>query len=347
MENTLIKAAVERDSRFDGVFVVGISGKKSICRPSCTEQLRSPEEIRLFYSVEDSRIAGYSACRKCKPAITKSSRAELETVEEICNYIRRNPSGNLSLGALESHFGASRFSIQKSFMKIMGISPRKYVEECRIQMLKRKLKEGEKLPRVVYEVGYGSHSWAYESPSTKLGMTPAVYGKGGAGEIIKYLTSPSKLGYLLVAETDKGICSVSLSDSEDQLIGQLEREFPRARILRSEEARDRIESILDYFDGQLLSLPVDVKGTEFQKRVWAAICEIPYGETRSYGEIAEQVGIPKAYRAVANACAANPVPLIVPCHRVIRNDGDLGGYGLGVGRKRTLLEMERRNARKQ
>lgn len=160
---------------------------------------------------------------------------------------------------------------------------------------------------------------------------------------INYLIERSKLGYLLVAETSYGICSVSIADSEEQLISSLKREFPQGKVLRSEKVRKRLKSVLDYFEGQLLNLPVDVNGTDFQKRVWSAIASIPYGETRSYNQIAEMIGKPKAYRAVANACGANPVPLIIPCHRVIRKDGSIGGYGLGPERKRYLLEMERRN----
>lgn len=269
-----------------------------------------------------------------------------EVVERICNYIRQHPSEDLSLSSLESHFNLSRYVIQKAFKEIMGIAPRKYVEECRILLLKRNLREGEPIPQAIYNAGYNSQSWLYEDPFSKLGMTLPSYRKGGSGATIHYLTAPCKLGFVLVAETVHGICSISMADTEEQLVESLRKEYPNADIVESEHARDRLVSVLSYFEGQLLSLPLDVGGTEFQRRVWAAISAIPYGETKSYNDIATDIGMPKAYRAVANACGANPVPLVVPCHRVIRKDGGLGGYGLGIERKKFLLDMEKRNSRK-
>lgn len=273
-----------------------------------------------------------------------SSTTKSDLVESICNFIRSNPSGDVSLHALESRFGTSRFSIQKTFKEVMGISPRKYAEECRILLLKRNLKEDEPIPRAVYRTGYNSHSWLYGTQSSKLGMTPSSYRKGGQGATIYYLTAKCKLGYLLVAETRYGICSLNLGHDEDTLVSFLLKEFPKANVVRSEKVRGRLDSVLGYFEGQLLSLPVDVVGTEFQKRVWSALLMIPYGETRSYQQVAEMIGSPNAVRAVANACASNPVPLIIPCHRVVRKDGGLGGYGLGVGRKKYILEMEKSNS---
>ncbi|MCL5874161.1 MAG: methylated-DNA--[protein]-cysteine S-methyltransferase [Candidatus Thermoplasmatota archaeon] len=272
----------------------------------------------------------------------QTSRSDL--VEKVCNYIRSNPSEDLSLPALEKWFGVSRFKIQRTFKEIMGISPRKYAEECRILLLKKNLKDNQPIPKAIYQSGYNSHSWLYDQPSSKLGMTPSSYRKGGEGASINYLTSKCKLGYLLVAETESGICSLSLADKEDSLVSSLFKEYPRAKIVRSESVRKRLDSVLDYFDGQLLSLPVDVTGTDFQKRVWTALLKIPYGETRSYQDVAKMIGKPKAVRAVANACASNPVSLIIPCHRVVRKDGGIGGYGLGIDRKEYLLAMEKSNS---
>lgn len=277
---------------------------------------------------------------------SESPGGKAALVESICNYIRENPASDMSLSALERRFKISRYSIQRDFKEIMGISPRKYVEECRIHLLKRNLREGEPMPRAIYRTGYNSQSWAYRDAESKLGMSPSNYRKGGRGASIRYGTSECKLGILMVAETDRGICLLSIGDHEGELVDNLYREFPRAEITRSESVNGRIKAVLDYFDGQLLNLPVDVQGTEFQKRVWSAIGKIPYGETLSYDSIAEMIGAPRSYRAVANACAANPVPLIVPCHRVVRKNGELGGYGLGIGRKEFLLEMERKNREK-
>lgn len=263
-------------------------------------------------------------------------------VEEICDFIRGNISGDLSLSSLEKRFGVSRFTILRSFKDIMGITPRKYVEECRIHKLKINLKEGQVLPKAVYNTGYNSHSWLYEDAMAKLGMLPSSYRDGGRGETVRYRIKPCRLGLVMVAETDYGICALSIADSEEDLVRSLKSEYNKAQLVMSESVDPQMEKVLDYFDGQLLNLPVAVKGTEFQRRVWAAILTIPYGETRSYNEVAEMVGNPKAYRAVANACASNPVPLIVPCHRVLRKNGDMGGYALGLHRKKYLLDMERR-----
>lgn len=272
---------------------------------------------------------------------TKGNKAQL--VEQICNYIRSNASSDLSLDRLETRFGLSKYSLHRTFREIMGITPRKYLEECRINLLKRNLREGEPLPGAVYSTGYNSQSWLYRDGSSKLGMLPSSYRNGGKGATVRYLTEKCDLGFILVAETDFGICALSIADSENELVDYLKSEFPEADIVRSEEVRGRMDSVISYFDGQLLNLPVEVGGTEFQRRVWSAIRTIPYGETRTYNQIAEMVGKPKAYRAVANACGANPVPLIIPCHRVIRKDGTIGGYALGTHRKEFLLELERKN----
>ena len=267
-------------------------------------------------------------------------------VEKICDYIRQNPTGDLSLTSLEKKFGLSKFHIQKSFKEIMGITPRKYVEECRIQILKRNLREGVPIPSAIYKSGYNSQSWLYDDSSSKLGMQASSYRKGGAGAVIRYMISECRLGFLIVAETDHGVCALSLGDSEEQLIESLMGEFPKADIKRSDSVKERFDAVLGYFEGQMLNLPVDVQGTDFQKRVWSALRTIPYGEVRTYQEVAEMINMPKAHRAVANACASNPVPLIVPCHRVVRKDDGLGGYALGLWRKKILLQIEKENSGK-
>ncbi len=281
-----------------------------------------------------------------KEKIPFEKREKSRLVDLVSSYIKENTSGNLSLKFLEERFQVNKFTIQRAFMDVLGISPRKYAEECRIMRLKDNIRKGEPVTRAIYNSGYNSQNWLYRDSKSKLGMTPSEYRKGGAGIQIRYLISESKLGFILVAETDKGICSVSMADAPDQLIRHLSSEFHKATLLQSEEVRDRMNAILEYFDGKKLNLPVDVQGTEFQKRVWAAISRIPYGETRSYNKIAEEIGMPKAYRAVANACGANPVPLIVPCHRVIRKNGGLGGYGMGIERKKYLLAMEKSVSKK-
>ncbi len=271
-----------------------------------------------------------------------SARAKMTLVENICNHIRSSPSSDLSLAALERQFKVSRFAIQKAFKELMGISPRKYVEECRILLLKRNLRGGKPVPRAVYDTGYSSQSWLYGDARLKLGMSAASYRKGGEGAEIQFQTAQCDMGRLLVAETKHGVCSVNIADNEEQLVGALHGEYPRASIVRTDGVRKRIEAILEYFNGQKLVLPFDIDGTDFQRRVWSAILSIPYGQTRTYNEIARMVGRPSAVRAVANACGANPIPLVIPCHRVVRKDGKIGGYGLGPEKKKVLLELESR-----
>ncbi len=267
-------------------------------------------------------------------------------VERICDYIKQNPTEKLTLSSLEKKFGLNKFYLQKTFKGIMGITPRKYVEECRIQVLKRNLREGVPIPSAIYKSGYNSQSWLYEKTSSKLGMPASSYRRGGEGAEIRYMISECKLGFLIVAETDHGVCALSIGDSEEQLVDSLKREFPKADIKSSDSVKERFNAVLGYFDGQLLNLPLDVQGTDFQKRVWSALRTIPYGEVRTYQEVADMIDMPKAYRAVANACASNPVPLVVPCHRVVRKDDGIGGYALGIWRKEYLLKMEKKNSGK-
>lgn len=267
-------------------------------------------------------------------------RSPESLVENVCNYIRTHPSSDVSLSGLEREFGVDRYTLHRTFRSVMGVTPRKYVEECRIQLVKRKLRVGETGTVAVYSSGYNSPSWLYGSGGSKLGMSPATYRRGGEGARIFYETAACPLGMLLVAMTGYGICSVSMADTDEQLVSFLGREYPKAEISRSDVARQNLESVQAFFKGQLASLPLDIDGTAFQRRVWASIMAIPFGSTVTYSELACRIGRPGAHRAVANACASNPVPLVVPCHRVVRKDGGMGGYALGSERKELLLRME-------
>lgn len=335
------------DEDFDGKVVFGRVSDMVFCRPSCSVFLRGSGDMEIFRKVLDAVDAGYAPCPECRPMEDPGIMGKMRLVEDICDYIRGNPTGSNSLEDLENRFKVNRFTLQKIFKKIMGISPRKYVEECRIVALKKNLREGEPLPGAVYKSGYNSQSWLYGSGSSKLGMKPSEYRKGGTNASIKYLTGKCVLGAIIVAETPRGICALSIGDSEEVLVNSLHTEFPNAEITMSEDVRPRMESVQEYFEGREVSLPLDLRGTDFQIRVWSALRSIPYGETRTYNEVAEMIGKPRAFRAVANACASNHIPLIVPCHRVVRSDGEMGGYALGVERKRYLLELESRNSGKK
>lgn len=242
--------------------------------------------------------------------------------------------------------GVEPYRLRAAFKRILGVSPRRYAEAVRLEKLKARLKNGEEVTRALYEAGYGSSSRLYERAKQKLGMTPGAYRRGGEGEVIRYATTPSPLGWLLVAATEKGVCSVCLRDDLEEVRRALRVEFSKANLVEDAEGlKGYLEVILDYFEGRAvhLDLPVDLRVTAFQLQVLELLRRIPYGETRSYSQIAENLGNPKAVRAVAQACAANPVPILIPCHRVVQKDGGLGGYRLGLERKRALLQLEQQH----
>jgi len=272
------------------------------------------------------------------PSRTNSRRLDL--VREVCGYIRENPTSRVTLADLGRKFGVSPFHLQRTFAEVMGISPRRYLEECRVAVLKLRLARGEPVIGALRGAGYSSHSWLYKDSRVKLGMTPADYKAGGAGRLVMYAIGDSRLGRLLVATTSHGICSVNVGEDDAKLVEALKQEYPKARIVRSERAARFVRGLNRHLQGQAVKLPLDIRGTDFQLRVWTALRLIPVGSTCSYSQVAAMIGEPRAARAVANACASNPVPLIIPCHRVIRNDGGIGGYGLGVPRKRALLAKE-------
>ncbi len=272
---------------------------------------------------------------------SKGSAKNAELVRRVCDYIRANSTERITLQSLGARFGMSPFYLQRVFSDMMGMSPRRYLEECRLHDLRSHLSKGEPVLDALRRTGYSAQSWLYDGSRTRLGMTPATYKNGAPGTLISYATGDSSIGRLLVAATEHGVCSVRAGGSDDQLLRELKREFPRARIAKGRAARKFLDALNDHLNGQEVRLPVDIRGTGFQLRVWMALRDIPLGETRSYSEVARTIGEPQAVRAVANACASNPVPLIIPCHRVIRKDGSLGGYGLGIGRKKALLSTER------
>ncbi len=273
--------------------------------------------------------------------VSAARESSADLVRRVCDYLRQNSSSRITLQSLGEQFGISPFHLQRVFSGMMGMSPRRYLEECRLGDLRSRLAKGDPVISALRRTGYSSQSWLYEDSRTRLGMTPATYRNGAAGTSISYATGDSPLGRLLVASTEHGVCSVKAGRNDEELLRALRKEFPLALISRGKGARRSLGALKRHLNGQHVKLPVDVRGTDFQLRVWTALRDIPLGETRTYSEVASVVGRPKAVRAVANACASNPVPLIIPCHRVIRKDGSLGGYGLGIGRKKTLLSTER------
>ena len=269
---------------------------------------------------------------------------QLRQIQQACDIIRANPQERHTLGALASRVGLSRFHFQRAFTEVVGISPRAFAEACRLGQVRAALKSGERVTPAIYDAGYGSSSRLYERAGSALGMTPATYRKGAPGVDIDFTIAESPLGRLLLAATARGVCRVMIGDSDTALEHDLRQEYPRATVRRNDRILSaQVLTLLDHLRGDSphAALPIDVRATAFQWRVWRHLQAIPYGETRTYSQIAAAIGRPTATRAVARACATNPVALLIPCHRVVRTDGSLGGYRWGISRKEKLLSQER------
>jgi len=307
--------------------------------------------VVFFARPEAAERRGFRACRRCRPDEAGNRSPQGELVRQVCRaideHLRENSEGTPSLSALSAQTGFSPHHLQRTFKRWMGISPRQYADALRLGTLKRQLKKGDDVTTALYEAGYGSSSRLYERANGQLGMTPATYRRGGQGMQIGYTIVDSPLGRLLVAATQKGISALYLGDSDARIESALQKEYPNAEIRRDDNGMgDSVRRILKHLRGAepRLDLPVDVQATAFQRRVWEELRAIPYGTTRSYSQIARAIGRPKANRAVARACATNPVSVVIPCHRVVREDGHLGGYRWGLNRKQALLEHEHRLA---
>ncbi len=338
-----IRAVMERDTRLDGKFVYGLRTTLIYYRPSCPSRRPKPENIVLFDSPKEAEEAGYRACLRCDPSEYHPPNGAF--VEKITNYIARNIEGKLTLGRLAEEFNVSKYHLQRTFKSVLGMSPRQYVEARRLELFKSHIRNGENVESAMSGSGFKSRSRLYEKVPDKLGMTPTEYREGGSDVSIWYTVMGTAITKVLVARTAKGICALYMGESEPQLVDALMEEYPYASITRDDEGlRETIEPLASYFEGGNYNprLPLDIHRTAFQWRVLKAIQEIPPGETRTYSELAESIGNPKASRAVASACARNPVGILVPCHRVLRKDGGLGGYRWGLPLKERLLDHESR-----
>jgi AraC family transcriptional regulator of adaptative response/methylated-DNA-[protein]-cysteine methyltransferase len=268
--------------------------------------------------------------------------------QRVCRLIEDNQGEPITLTKLSEQVGLSQFHLQRTFKSVMGISPSQYGEERRINRFRNSVRNGGAITEAIYDAGYGSSSRLYEAAASQLGMTPATYGKGGRGAVINYAIVECHLGHLLVAATSKGVCSVKLGDTKAQLEADLANEFPAAEISPDEKPmRSWVQTVVDYLSYKTphIDLPLDIQATAFQRQVWEKLRGIPYGETHSYSQVAKAIGQEKAVRAVARACATNPVALVIPCHRVIREDKSLGGYRWGLERKKQLLKEEKEHAK--
>ncbi len=337
------QAVLDRDASLDGAFVFAVSSTGVFCRPSCPSKRPRRQNVRFFAQPLEAERSGYRACLRCRPkAIDGNPQSVL--VRAMCRYIERHIEDRLTLNQLAKEFRRSPFHLQRTFKSILGVSPKAYIDAVRLRQVKQNLQAGNSVTTALYAAGYGSSSRLYERTATQLGMTPEKYRRGAVAAVVRYTIARSPLGRMLIAATDKGICAIQFADSDDDLQQGLMREFPFAARRRDDAAmsqwRDQLTSLIQ---GQEVnsSIPLDIRATAFQRRVWETLQKIPRGETRSYSAVAKKIGMPTATRAVARACATNPVAVAIPCHRVIRNDGELGGYRWGITRKEKLLTMEK------
>lgn len=338
------QAVLGRERESDGSFVYAVCSTGIYCRPSCAARRPRKENARFFRLAQAAEQAGYRPCRRCRPRDLAAPDPRVELVRRTCRAIEQNAEETPRLTTLGAQMEVSPHHLQRTFKRYMGITPRQYADFCRLSRLKTELRDGSDVTEALYEAGYGSASRLYERAPALLGMKPTVYRRGGEGMNIQYTIADCPLGRLLVAGTERGICAVSLGAEDAPLEAALRNEYPAATITREDGGlREAIAALLRHLEGQQphLELPLDLQATAFQWRVWEALRAIPYGSTRTYGQIAALLGDPGAARAVGSACGSNPVSLIIPCHRAVRGDGGMGGYRWGVDRKERLLELER------
>jgi AraC family transcriptional regulator of adaptative response/methylated-DNA-[protein]-cysteine methyltransferase len=337
------EAVLSRDRRGDGRFVYAVSSTRVYCRPSCASRRPTRNHVTFFDSPQLAESAGYRACRRCRPQSSTGSATE-ELVEQARRYLDAHAGEPITLRRLAVHFGVSPFHLQRSFTRVVGLSPKAYQNVKRMGRFTALLKRGETVTNATYEAGFGSSSRLYARVHENLGMTPSVFRSGGMGFTLRYSTVPTVVGRMLVAVTDRGVAVVSLGETEKALVATLRRDFPNAVLHRDRTGLEKyVTHLLLCLNRSATADPLllDLKATVFQRKVWQALQQIPRGQTRSYQEIARAIGQPTAARAVARACATNPVAVAIPCHRVVRGNGQLAGYRWGLERKQRLLALEK------
>ncbi|MEP7212783.1 MAG: bifunctional DNA-binding transcriptional regulator/O6-methylguanine-DNA methyltransferase Ada [Acidobacteriota bacterium] len=344
MENELFWQAVKtNDARFDGAFYLGVKTTGIYCKPSCRARLPKRENVDFYATVTDAEAVGFRACLRCKPRAIERIDPRVAKILKAVELIEGEST--LSLDDLSKELLLSPFHLQRSFKEIIGVSPKKFAEARKMEKFKSEVKDGSDVTTAMYVAGYGSSSRLYETASETLGMTPKAYKSGGKGMTIEYTITDCELGRILVGRTIKGLCSVAFADDDQSLEENLKTEFPNAEIVRDAAVlKEFVDEILKYLGGEnrRLDLPLDIQATAFQMKVWEILRKIPYGETVSYSQIAEQLGDRKKVRAVARACATNRIAVVIPCHRVIASNGKLSGYRWGVERKQRLIDTERK-----
>lgn len=340
-------AVLKRDPNADGHFLYAVRTTGVYCRPSCASRAARRENVAFYRDSGAARQAGFRACKRCKPDEMPLAEKLKERILESCRRIEAG-TDMPSLDALAQAAGMSRFHFHRVFKSITGLTPKRYAAAHRGQRVRERLRGAVRVTDAIYDSGFNSSGRFYAQSADLLGMTPTQFRRGGANTQIRYATGRCSLGWVLVAATERGVCAILLGDDAETLARDLRERFPRAEVLDADAGFNQVVAgVIAHVEAPAkpLALQLDVRGTVFQERVWRALRQIPLGSTASYSELARRIGAPSATRAVAQACAANPVAVVIPCHRVVRNDGSLSGYRWGVERKRVLLERERKNAK--
>ena len=339
------RATLARDTRADGTFVLAVRSTQIYCRPSCPARRPLRRNVIFFRTREEAERQGFRPCLRCRPNETASSTG---LVARASRFLAQASEDGLRLSKLAKELDSNAATLRRAFHQVTGLAPRELAEAFRVKRFKSLLRSGKNIIDALYETGYGSSSRVYERSNAQLGMTPATYQKGGMGMKIKYTIAKSPLGKVLIAATERGVSAVYLGAASHKLISELRVEYPRAEISPASGGVQRwVREIVRRIEGKpaQAELPLDLQATAFQRRVWRELQHIPRGTTRTYSQVACALGRPKAVRAVARACATNPVSIVVPCHRVIRGDGSLAGYRWGLSRKEQLLASERAGAK--
>lgn len=343
-------AVIARNPAFDGRFLYGVITTGVFCRPSCNSRQARPENLRFFADADAARAAGFRPCKRCQPLSPVPGLAEMVG---IARYVESHADRKLTLALLSNRAGLSPSQLQRQFKAAFGVSPKAYQSAARMAQFKAALKEGQAVTDAVYSAGFGSSSRLYENGRQRIGMTPTAYRTGGAGETLFHACRNTAFGLMMMAATDIGICFVHFGGSRTELLTRLRDEFPEATLAPSTATDSHeMDSWIDALDAYLTDgaprpeLPLDLRGTAFQILVWRFLTSLPEGDLISYRELATQLGMPRSARVVASACAANTIGVLVPCHRVLRGDGGLGGYRWGMERKRAFIDIERKQTKK-
>ncbi len=332
-------AVENRDPRAEGVFFYAVRTTGIYCHPTCAARLPKRENVVYFARPEDAENAGFRPCQRCTPDTTTPGAARSELITRACRLLEAEA---MSLDELSAAVGLSPGHLHRVFKAAVGVTPKRYAAALRDRRLQENLAGGASVTMAIYDAGFGASSRFYEGADKRLGMSATDYRKGAAGFTIHYAHAQTSLGWLIVAATERGVCAAEFGESPTALLVGLQKRFFSAELRPDATLNGWLEDVLGAIEtpGSALNLPLDVQGTAFQQRVWRALQDIPSGETRSYAEVAERIGRPAAVRAVAQACASNKVAVAIPCHRVVRRDGELSGYRWGVERKRELLNRE-------